>query len=81
MFHRCEERAAIREFGGGEPRDVAEREALLELSAILDRSLEDIITEWLSAPELAEATRRLGLDRGGSDNDLAQGILARLGLG
>lgn len=58
MFHRFEERAAIREFDGGQPRDEAERDALLELSGVLGRSQRDIIEEWRATPELSEAIQR-----------------------
>ena len=52
LFERFEERAAIREYAGGETRPVAEREAMRALARELGLHPSDLVRAWSLVPEL-----------------------------
>ena len=59
LFGRFRERAALREWGEGQPRPQAERDALGELAATLALRPGDIVRAWRLVPELAESLKGL----------------------
>ena len=52
LFGRFEERAAIRQYEGGEARPVAEREAMRAVARELGLHPSDLVRAWSLVPEL-----------------------------